>query len=785
MTNGFAWPTIFFGAGKFGRRVIEFVDESLGESNPLLASFSCSNEELGTALPGVLERLLRAGRAPSDLPGARLDIVAFISAEESELVSTCTAFAKTLADRYAVVFPIDAAPAQRMARLQLVVKLPALSTPAAAVALRRVEDLEAWAQGQPEHPLLSRIWLVGRQTTSGNLSEQEVVAASGGFALAALASGVRTDDLVQERMAFPLQEGLVSLLAASCRDLPVASLCGYAAERAAYDAVDRMVSRIAQPANDPLEADGTVHALDAAGWLRPFETGEPAQSCKKLTAKLSGIEKSWPEVRVGALQSPEKIRAQHAEFFAPATQEHNASAMEGGELEQVLKTLDRAEWEALAGLQQRLDALLEKELAPLEGLARLPKIELGLRRLRDGLVDEQRHETLAAPESVQPDPGRGELEAVYRKLPRPAVVWASSLAAGVAIGAAALSTILFFQAPASAVQAAALSAPIVAAATAPAQQTAFDWTLLAPWLVGGLAMAISAFGWAWMVGQLSRADLRLVLAQRKTELENLRVQGGAGWGRTQGDHQLRLRKRRLRLGAHRAIEHALTHLQAVRRQLIESRDLLRQRVLARQVLMGADAARDDLAGLLGTAEPLHAPLINTEALARWIATCRETAEADIWASRLLERSWQATGILDDVPCANIDQLVELGRAETASIRARSLFDDPGAAAATTRSMQELVASASALAPICKPRNHTDDPIQGLRGGEMIAFVSEPARDAVERAARDAGLNLKVVKTSSSSQRAIILRTWEGLTAQDVSRGSARRPTSPGAGAASP
>lgn len=779
-------PTLLLAADRFGDAVLRQLDDVLGPLPNRMAVVSCTPAEIPGKLPAVLETLLRAGRAPSDAPDARLDVIAFASAEQSDLVPPCAALAQLLAEQYGLVFPADAPPAQRTARLHVVVRLPALGTVTANEALRRVRALEKWALDRPAHPLLARIWLVGPQTTHGTLTEDSVVISAAAFAIATVASGLRFEEPILERLAFPSSEGLVSLLSAAVRDLPVARIACYAADRAAYDALNRLVDRVARQSTDASVADGAVRELEPSQWMRPFEDGAPAQRCRRLTASLSGMEPALSPVKVGALTDPGRIRAAHADLFAPAAAGKAATAMDSNELAEVLKQLDQAENDALASFNQALDGVLERELAPGSGLAGVPELELGLKRLRDGLVDAHERELLTPPKVEDADPGRRELEEAYAGLPRPGLVWASAIAAGLAVMLLALAGIIAGRAPAGAgtasTAASQLAAPTVSGGVAPAGTAppASTWETVIPWLIAAASGALGGLAWAWAVGKITRKRLKLALERRRAAMEELRALGGAGWGRSQGDFQLALRKHRLRRAGHRAVEVALAHVQAVRRQLTETRDGLRQALLASRVVLGPDGTRDDLTGLIGIAEQFCGPLVSPKALASFVAGCRETAEPDVWASRLLQGAWPAAAVLDDVPCADPAEVQRLGAIETAGLSRRSLFDDEGAMAAAAQAVRALIQSAPALAPVCRPRDAADYPVQPLRDGETLVLTPDPAREEVEVAERDGrfGSRARLLRVPDHVARVIVLRTWEGLTVEQVVLGAQRRAPTP-------
>ena len=102
--------------------------------------------------------------------------------------------------------------------------------------LRRLGQLETWANGNPAYPLLARIWLVPQQTSAGTLTIEDLIAGCASFTLAALGAGLREHDAVRHRLSHPTHgEGRIGFLSVEAITIPKNKIRRYATSQAAND----------------------------------------------------------------------------------------------------------------------------------------------------------------------------------------------------------------------------------------------------------------------------------------------------------------------------------------------------------------------------------------------------------------------------------------------------------------------------------------------------------------------------------------------------------------------
>lgn len=780
-------PTVLLGLGRFGHEVLERVQQSLDTASPLLRVLRCEPSGVSAGLQPLLEELLRAGRLGGERRDPRLDLVAFAAAlqgSEQDLLTACEQAARLLAEGYGALFPPDRPPEQRTAVLHLVVQVPPLSGPRASVALARLAALESWARGRPAMPLLARVWLVSQQTAAGTLSAEEIVSTCAALALGLVASGLRTEEEVSRRMAHPAHgEGLVGFASVASVELPESRLRAYAAARAAYDGLEELVERLQQPVEDPTLAQGAVSALQHERWLEPLTEGEAAQRCRRLAAELSRSPLELPaEVRAGPLDSAEEIRQRHAGLFKPAAVEVQPTPMDQARMEETFRLLDRAEAEVASSVEQGLQAVFAASLGPSSGLAQLPAVEQGLKRVVAQLREQQEREPappeLEPPQGPPEDPHREELEQALRTLPSPRLALATAAAVATAVLLAVSFGTLAALAPPPPPpgQPAATPAQVTLAPTTAAASKPLNWQEVLPWLAGALAALAAGTGWLYLQGHQTRQEVRRALKLRLEALEGLVRRGGGGLRTRQADLQLLLRRKRARRSALLALEEALARLQLVRRSLLEARDRKRQELVALGVTPTPEARLDDLGPLVGAGGLLHGPLVPPEVLSRWVAGCREISERRVWADRLLEGTWPAGGLLEDVPCADSERIAELSLRQVRPLSERSVLDDPEASQQAVEVLRDFSARmASALAPPCQPLNEQGDPVLGTRPGEGFVIAPAVGREVLEAGLRDSPSRLPVLWSPSRSARVLFLRTWEGYSVEEIARGARTAP----------
>lgn len=788
MDAAVSYPTVLLGLGRFGHEVIGRALQSLEASSPLLGVLRCEPSGVAAGLQPLLEDLLRAGRGSGERRDQRLDVMAFAAAlqgGEDDLLVACEQAARLLAEGYGAMFPPDRPPEQRTATLHLVVQVPALSNPRASVALARLAALESWARARPVFPLLARIWVVSQQTAAGTLTSEEMVSTCASFALGMVASGLRTEDEVSRRMAHPSRdEGLVGFVSLASVELPESRLRSYAAARAAYDGLGVLVDRMQQPVADATLAMGAISALHHDRWLAPFVEGQAAQLSRRLAAELSRSPVDLPaEIRVGPLDTPEEIRAHHAGLFKPASVETSPTTVDQARTDETFRALDRAEAEVATSVEQGIQAVFDASLGPSSGLSQLPSVEQGLKRVIAQLHDEQAQEdaTLRKLDPSQPpgppvDPHREELEHALMELPsrRLALAAAAALALAVLLGVSFGS--LSLMNPAAASTSTGGPPRVVVSTTATPATTGFDWHEALPWIFGVLVALGAGGGWLYFVGHHTRKEVRRVLKLRRDALESLVSRGGGGRRAKQAELQLVVRRKRARRGAILAMENAVARLEAVRHALLEARDRKRQELLALGVTPAAEARLDDLGQLLGVGGLLHGSLVPPEVISRWIAARREITEDRVWADRLLEGAWPEGGLLEDVPCGDPERIAELSRRQVQPMGERSVLDDSESGQQSADVLRDFGSRMGAvLAPPCQPLNAHGDPVSGLRPGEGFVIAPSAGRDTLDAGLRDVPTRLPVLWSPSKAARVIFLRTWEGFSVDEITRGARATP----------
>jgi hypothetical protein len=778
-----SYPTVLLGLGRFGHEVIGRTLQSLEASSPLLGVLRCEPSGVAAGLQPLLEDLLRAGRGSGERRDQRLDVIAFIAAlqgGDQDLLIACEQAARLLAEGYGAMFPPDRPPEQRTATLHLVVQVPALSNPRASVALARLAALESWARARPVFPLLARIWLVSQQTAAGTLTSEEMVSSCASFALGMVASGLRTEDEVSRRMAHPARdEGLMGFVSLASVELPESRLRAYAAARAAYDGLGVLVDRVQQPVADPTLAMGAVSALQHDRWLAPFVEGQAAQLSRRLAAELSRSPVDLPaDIRVGPLDSAEEIRANHFGLFRPASVEAAPTTVDQARTDEVFRALDRAETEVATSVEQGVQAVFDASLGPTSGLSQLPSVEQGLKRVIAWLHDEQTQEdaTLrkldpSQPPGPPPDPHREELEHALLALPSKGLALAAAAALALAVLLGVSFGTLSLMTPAVSSTGTGPSRVQVSAPVTPVAR-GFDWREALPWIVGTLAALGAGGGWLYFVGNHTRKEVRRVLKLRRDALESLVSRGGGGRRARQAELQLVVRRKRARRGAILALENAVARLEAVRHALLEARDRKRQELQALGVTPAAEARLDDLGPLLGAGGLLHGALVPPEVISRWSAARREISEDRVWADRLLEGAWPAGGLLEDVPCGDAERVAELSRRQVQPMAERSVLDDPEGGLPAADVLRDFGARmGTMLAPPCQPLNAHGDPVLGLRPGEGFVIAPSTARETLDAGLRDVPTRLPVLWAPSKAARVIFLRTWEGFSVEEISRGA--------------
>jgi len=80
-----------------------------------------------------------------------------------------------------------------------------------------------------------------------------------------------------------------------------------------------------------------------------------------------------------------------------------------------------------------------------------------------------------------------------------------------------------------------------------------------------------------------------------------------------------------------------------------------------------------------------------------------------------------------------------------------------------------------LAPPCQPLNAHGDPVLGLRPGEGFVIAPSSGRETLDAGLRDVPSRLPVLWSPAKASRVIFLRTWEGLSVEEIARGARSTP----------
>lgn len=766
-----AHPTVIVGLDAHGRRVTARLRRLV--AHPQVRALDATPTELGPAFAAALDELLRAGAFAQDLRERRLDVVLVaevLDGADDALAVAARACADVVGTRFTAVFPPDRPPEQRGAALHALLLLPPMGpSPAAARACSRLERLR---RAGGAYPLFARAWLHATQTTAGTIATEDVEASAAAFAVALWFSGHRrTDDHVAARLShLPDGDPAFAFLSAASLDLPTERLLAYATARAAHDGLRTLVRRVERPADRSAGDSVAMTALDVDGLVAPFVEGDVAQGVRKSAARLSGPDaERRAEIQVGAWDGPPVIRARYGALFEPATVVKEPTREERTVLADVLAALDRAEAGAASEVRASIRRLYDDALGKATGLRRLPEVELGLRHVIATLEDQDRDDVRrsSTPDERDPDPLRAELEAAVAALPGWGATLATSGAMALAVGLLVFAVVAVFAGPPPA----AAGGPSGVVVSGGAPTAGVDWLRWAPWGAGLVVMPVAALVWSYVVGRVTRNKVGRALTRRRDAVAALQAQGGGGAPAQQAEAQLLLRRRRVRRATIRALEHALLELAAVRSTLLAGRDAMRQRLVDLGVDPSEEAATDDLSRLLGKGDLLHDRLAPAPVVARFVARSRAT-DPELWADRLLDATWPAGGLGADVPCADPEDVAALAREQADPLTRRSLFESPDAAQAAADVVRGFVARcAAALAPPVEPRDAKGDVPRGTRPGETLAFAPIAGRDALTAVLRDAPYPLTSLWSASVAPRFVLVRTWEGLTLEDVARGA--------------
>jgi hypothetical protein len=497
---------------------------------------------------------------------------------------------------------------------------------------------------------------------------------------------------------------------------------------------------------------------------------------QELAWRLAGGSDLPDVVGVGPFDTAEELRDRFAVLYRPALQPREASQVAADELEAALLTLDVAEADVHQRVHDAVDALLDGRLGtrPLE---LLPEVEAALTRLRsqllDGLARDRREEGDLV--EIAEEPGLEGLRAATDGLPSPGLLRAVGGALGLGVGFLAAMVTLAATGP-SAAAGAALSATVVST-TATAAPEVVPLTAWLPWIVGLGVGGLTAWLGARLAGARSREGVRAALQARREALVALKESGAAADATRRAKARLRAHRLRVRRNAVRAVEATLARLERVRGRILFVRDRLARQLDGLGVRRGADMSRDDLSGLLRDTTPLADHLVGAGTLARWLAAGRRFADPASWTDHVLSATWPRDGLRHDGPAADDAELLTLAAQQLTPLSERSLFDDAAAAAeAAERARVFAQRAVAALAPAAVPRSIHGTEVLGIRRGETLTVAPSAARVVLEQALSRADADLgTLLWTPRSTPQVLIVRTWEGYSADDVARGAGVQP----------
>lgn len=768
---GVVYPTVAMGIGAFGVDIVDRLTASLDSEEPLLSAMRCADvHQVERKLSAELQTLLEAGRNSAHITNPRLDIFAFVdgwSQSDDSLIAACRQCSDVIGQQFGAMFPANRPPEQRTAGLHLVLVVPPLLGTAATDVLRRLRALEKWAEsGEPAYPILSRVWLLSTHTQAGVLSKEDAIRSAAAFGIALLGSGLRENETVAHRMHhLNDDEGLFAFFSAASLDLPKALLREYASERAIYDATSTLVARIEQKV-DPSVAINSISPLRHEQWLEPFTTGEPANRCRRLAATLSGATTSLADhIKVHPFDEAEDIRDRYGILFREATQIRETTHADASALDEMILALDKSESASFLLMQDGMHRIFSDTLGPKSGLHDLPVVYAGLKRLQAQLQDEDRREEVTPTTiTTDTDPLRAELESALALLPSRRMLMATAGTVGLTLGLLVVFVALG-----------------ISATELDIDQTQHPTTVqrvrVSIWFLGALVSLASSYLMARWVGARTRSAVQGALKRRRDAISDLWKSGGGGQPGRQADAQLRQRRLRVRRGAIRLIEGKLEHLDAVRRALLEARDLSHRRLSDLCPVPQPDPTLDDLEPLLGAPRHLHAALVTPTVANWWIRSCRDLMDLEVWANRLLEGSWPREGLATGLPCSNEEQLRRLGRRQTLPLTTRNLFGDTQGSEAAAQTIEVFTNRApQALAPPIDPQDAQGDPVQNARHGDMFVVAPVEARAALSPIFQDAPKTLPALWTTARAERVLFVRTWEGFTVAQIVRAARPNPS---------
>lgn len=779
MAEAVAHPTIVIGVGRRGARVIRDLSDTAAvrPSGARFASVLAPGGERGglllrRSLEPILAELLEAGRVSRE-GRAELDLAIVTDLAEGtarDLREACAAVTLLLSESYGVLFPASAPPDKRSVWLTVLVATPPLMSGATGEhALGELASLEDWARTAP-HPALTRLWVLPRQTTAGQLSDDAVEQSLRLFLQGLFLSGVRGHDTVRCHLNHRSDGRVLSTVSVAAAELPVARVRQYARWRAAWEGFTTLVHQAEHPSTDLGRLQGLMARLDVKELLRDLEEGEAARDLRAHASTLTGLTNHLPEhLKVGLLESDAGIRERYPVLFVPPREEDLNRPLAQAHAD-LLRKLDQVEMDAVEETERRVANLLDTELDPTSALQVLPDLESALKRSADlvGEITTATPPTLPQREVAPPpdDPSLLELEERLRSRPRIVHLLPVAGAIGAILGLVAALVVLVWIVPPSLPSVAAPAA--FASGTAPV--AADPMRFVAPSVGAVLGLATFAV-WVALWLLQGRARLLYQLRMRRHTLEEQWNLGGGGRPGRQAQALLDVRRRRLASSQRRVLDAALGRLAALRAALRQART----RALDHLEHLGihlAEAQRlDDLSDLLGEETPLHRSLLDPSMLAERVSAARTTPDRDRWAELLLESTWPRKGIADDLPAIDEAPIAAICDAQFEDLAGSRLIQGPTVRARVEERLSAFLDGASgALAFGVRPLDTHLDPV-GQHGQEdPLVIAPVDLRAVVESGLATHGGRLRTAWGAANTPWVLVVRTWEGLTTEEIGRG---------------
>jgi len=297
-----------------------------------------------------------------------------------------------------------------------------------------------------------------------------------------------------------------------------------------------------------------------------------------------------------------------------------------------------------------------------------------------------------------------------------------------------------------------------------------SWVHLLPWGLGAAVGVAAMVIFSVLASQSSRRRVRQALQARQDALNDHR--SGEAASIQAADAQLTLAKLRVRRHAVRVVDSVVERLDAVHAVFLERRDEAKRALDEMGVSLGVNAEHDDLSALLRAETSVRSTLVPGEVAAAWVARCRVRMEESAWADHLLRSCWPTGGWLDDLPCADANQVLAAARVQVAPLNQGDLFADPAGGRAAGLAVGRFARRvATQLAPGCRPRDPHGDPVLGVRGAEILVIAPLRGRHGLQQPLAQCPVALTTCWSEQMAPRVIFVRTWEGLSLDDIARGA--------------